>query len=689
MIISKLKLKNFMNIESCDLTFEEGINVIGGKNGNGKSAIFAAQAFCLTGAKRGDSWKDFIRIGSDKMTIDMTLYKYKGDEPMSFYIEGNSSSSSMIREIRYKDEYAKNADCDTLIEKYFDTDMMENVLFHLQDSNSITNITPAKRREILKKIFNSDFSNVLDIIKEDINSYKEKIKVNETKLQIFNNLKFEYQELLPLPQTDVEKINTDISDLEKFVESVRSTINVKNSEIQNIKKLQESLQADEVSVRTNKINYEKTIEAAKEYIAKSVLISDEEISQNENRVGTLGVEIAMLQTILNERNIEEQTKKELLSDLNSSCISSKTTIAGYKKQLDVFDTQSTCPTCGQECDKEHKNKIETLMSEIQMQLDIFTSKYNLLSQELQTMERDRKELTTKLTEHKEKLYKMESTITFQKKENERTQVLINEKQEWINTHTQKLKEVEVRYNEIKTALENIDTTMLEKLQNEVTIFITTEKEKQQETVVLKNKIKEIETILLLNKEKEKYNNETKNKEVENKQNVVVLNKDTDEMKKEIADLDYIKTIYDSELPNHIMMKACLFLQNGINNFMNTTKDNFQVKLQLTSKGIDFFYKARNESEWIKAKMASGFESAILTLSFKFTVALAYDTKYIIFDEPDKAADETSSVKLIKTIADVEGFDQIFITTHRPSALDYLKENGATILIADNGKYSNY
>jgi ABC-type multidrug transport system ATPase subunit len=91
----------------------------------------------------------------------------------------------------------------------------------------------------------------------------------------------------------------------------------------------------------------------------------------------------------------------------------------------------------------------------------------------------------------------------------------------------------------------------------------------------------------------------------------------------------------------------------------------------------------------KMVLASGFESALLTLAFKFSVALAYNSKFIIFDEPDKSADEESSLKLIKTITSVDGFNQMFITTHYKKAVEYLKENDTSILMVNNGTYETY
>ena len=59
--VKKLKLENFRNIKSCDVEFCDGINVITGENGQGKTNLIEA-LWLLTGAKsfRGSKDKDLI-----------------------------------------------------------------------------------------------------------------------------------------------------------------------------------------------------------------------------------------------------------------------------------------------------------------------------------------------------------------------------------------------------------------------------------------------------------------------------------------------------------------------------------------------------------------------------------------------------------------------------------------------------
>ncbi len=691
MIVTQLKLKNFMNVAECDLAFKEGINVIGGSNGMGKSTLFAAQAFCLVGSKRGDSWKDFIKIGSASMSIDMELYKFKNDSPMLFHIEGSSSSSSMVREIRYKDEYARNVECDAFLTKYFDLDMMENILFHLQDSSSITNITPSKRREILKKIFNSDFSDVVDKIKEDITTLKDKNKDIESKLEIMDSLKFELSELEPVPDVDMVATEKEANSLQDDVKILNDMITTKKtiaSQLQSSKSDLEKRSADLLKKET-------TLKAEIERIQGE----DLHTSLNGYRIQSLNEKkaIELLQVDLDKElaNFEQTSKpikemKENQNTLYTLGVTQKAILNGLQKQLSVFDTSSTCPTCGQSCSSEHKGTIEKQVQEKEVEINITRENYAQVTSLITENEKLEKDIKTNIDIYRKSITEKETNVKILETKIENTKNQITEREKSIVTNTEWLEKTIKEKEEVNSKLSEIQSSDDgTKMQSEILVLLDNIKVKESKVQELKTLMKSVETVILLNKEKTRVNEEV------SRQEKLALVKKTEarlianENKVEISELDYVRAVFDSELPNHIMNKACLFLQNGINDFMASTHDNFQVQLTQNAKGIEFFYKARNEPEWLKAKMASGFESSLLTLAFKFTVALAYDSKFIIFDEPDKAADENSSLKLIQTITNVEGFNQIFITTHRPQALNYLQENGANILMVNNGEYTSY
>ena len=40
MIVKRFKAENFRNIEKCDISFSEGINLLHGKNAEGKTSAF-------------------------------------------------------------------------------------------------------------------------------------------------------------------------------------------------------------------------------------------------------------------------------------------------------------------------------------------------------------------------------------------------------------------------------------------------------------------------------------------------------------------------------------------------------------------------------------------------------------------------------------------------------------------------
>jgi DNA repair exonuclease SbcCD ATPase subunit len=689
MIIDRVKLHNFMNVSECDIAFNEGINVIGGRNGQGKSTIFAAIAFPLGGYKRGDSWKDFIKIGTDKMTIEISLRKFKEDEPMVFYIEGSSNSSSMVREIRYKNEYARNSECDIFISKYFDIDMMENILFHLQESVSIVNITPSKRSAILKKIFNSDFTDIVSNIKEDISKLKTYNVQNSSKLEILNNTKFLYKELDSIPEISIEGIELEIDTLNTVITNLNDIISKKKLELDSFEKEKNILKEKEIKINAEINTINNLIRDSEKYLEEnSIEKIEKELIEYKKSKEEIETFIQSVEKPLKEKqekilNLKEVERKSFqhLTETNSS-------IKNLQKQLEVFDTNSICPTCGQTCDIKHK---QTLLSEIEAFQKIassYSEEYKKVKIDLASEEESLRSLSKDKSNKETELALIIGNISAGEREKVSLEKNLEFRKNILDTNKLKISELEKERNNVKNSLEVFKDEGILNLKQEIEFNNISLKQTQSEIQEKQNIIKQIETLLLLNKEKEKYNAETRISEEATKAEIIKLQNEIKENQEDITDLDYVKTVYDSELPTHIMSKACSFLEKEINYFLNNTKEQFNIKLVQSNKGIDFFYKARNEPDWIKGKMASGFESALLTLAFKFSVALAYDTKFIIFDEPDKAADTESSIQLIKTITGVEGFNQIFITTHNPKALTYLEENGANVITVNNGIYTN-
>eukprot|EP00833_Pecoramyces_ruminatium_P004272 jgi/Orpsp1_1/1178304/evm.model.c7180000064782.2 len=89
--ITKVKLRNFVTYDYCEFTPGPNLNMIIGPNGTGKSSIVCGIALGLGGSTqtlgRAKDISDFIKHGSDKATIEITLSHQKNGKPSNITIQ--------------------------------------------------------------------------------------------------------------------------------------------------------------------------------------------------------------------------------------------------------------------------------------------------------------------------------------------------------------------------------------------------------------------------------------------------------------------------------------------------------------------------------------------------------------------------------------------------------------------------
>ena len=90
MKVISLSLRNFRNIENAQLNFDDGVNVIFGENGQGKTNILEAVWLC-GGFKsfRKSREKEFIKFGCDFAEIDVDFYAQKREQDISLIYSQN------------------------------------------------------------------------------------------------------------------------------------------------------------------------------------------------------------------------------------------------------------------------------------------------------------------------------------------------------------------------------------------------------------------------------------------------------------------------------------------------------------------------------------------------------------------------------------------------------------------------
>ena len=134
-----------MSIDCLDLEFSDTqITAITGQNGSGKSSLIYAIALALTGYRKGESYKDYIKTGknSSKILLEILL---KG-VAASFDIEINGDkkkTGTLNRKVSYKGKTYLNSEFSQFIESE-GLEELETLMFMFQGYHDIIDLKPAE-----------------------------------------------------------------------------------------------------------------------------------------------------------------------------------------------------------------------------------------------------------------------------------------------------------------------------------------------------------------------------------------------------------------------------------------------------------------------------------------------------------------------------------------------------------------
>lgn len=674
-----------MNIPECSLDFRTGMNIIQGKVGEGKSAIFAALAYALSDYKRGDSWKNYIKTGQKFFEINID-YQFPNDTPgnyMHLYLKGNASSSSVTRELTYNGEVRKGEEVTQFLNDKLDQQMLNAVIFSLQGGQTLSQTSPAERRDIFKKIFNSDFSSVVAQIKADKAEIQSKIDKLNTEISVLKNKQYNFFRLIAIDESENTKLQSEMAEAQQ-IENVRLRIKEYDEKTALQNKYVESLTAKNMSKEVSLVELKKYESSITDLEAK-VTTYDSELSELDVKLKELEATIAQ-----NSENNPEVVKKPLLEQynkdidtINKDIIKFDTTISINKQYLDVMKL-GNCPKCGQVCEPSHSEEYQNNINQASSQKDSLVTK----KKEVEALIAEIKASITEFNDYKYKLAKelseLNSKITIKK--SSKLQVIDNINRiktvDIPKTET-RIAEIDKEISEINESIYNLDYYLINNKRPVITGSCRDVSDIQKD---IDNYISKVEG----NKQKEILNEKLKVEREEDLKTIDNKSVEVNNLSQEIDLLDKVSVIYNADFPNFINMKACAIIESFMNAFFSTTKDRFKVAIQLDKKGINFYYKSSEDDadEFRPISMASGFESALLTLAFKLSVASSFGSDMVILDEPDGPADEETAEKLYDTLAEVSGFNQIFIISHKKDVVANLVYNrGATGYKVTKGVFS--
>lgn len=425
-----LKAQNFLSIRDIDFNFDNfnGLTVIKGDIGSGKSTLFNLLEFMLFGRLPGYAKNDFSSVFKGKFKGTLEL-EYKG---INYVITRTLSSleytkNSIPQESNRKTDLQKQLEEDLVFLKFF------NIIYIKQTSTGIfSDMSDTSRVSFLSNLiglntiknWTSLLDNEVENLKDVLKEKEEQRTVLDTKKQVLEVFNEQNKDIV---LRDKEATESKIEELNNNINSLNLIKEQNNSKITDIKVDLTKLSADfNLNLnKTDKLNYiVSNIKTIKEEIKEKELYKE----QLEQNVKDLEV------PVLNEESPELDNQKiqelETLIKGTQSQINSKTVFLGLaKEKLDsLLNHPEVCPQCGQKwCVKDTKikakdleEKIKTLedsINSLESEKNIYLvrkqSVYDSFNSKMELFKSQKEKYNTKLKEYNQNLETIEKIKTIE------------------------------------------------------------------------------------------------------------------------------------------------------------------------------------------------------------------------------------------------------------------------------------
>lgn len=250
MIFKQLKLINFKSHINTTINFEEGITLIVGENGAGKSSIFEAISFALYKQYTGKKLTDLIRSNKDetvdKMSVSLTFLCNGINYKVIRERNKSSSKATLLIEAKESFDFIPICSGDKEVNKEIakilemDSDLFLNAIYVRQgEIADLVAKTPSERKLLISKLLKLEelekaWKNSLPLI----NNYEKKIANLNGLIESDSTLGVE----LKAKKQDFINLSEKKENLSKEIESLESS---KNKILENKSKIEEEKRAFE------------------------------------------------------------------------------------------------------------------------------------------------------------------------------------------------------------------------------------------------------------------------------------------------------------------------------------------------------------------------------------------------------------------------------------------------------------
>ena len=533
MFIKRLVLRNIRSYSKAEIFFDEGITLLSGDIGSGKTTILIALEFALFGILRGKtSPAELLRHGSTEGSVSLECELAGKEVIITRELKRRGSSILQVPGKLLVDGFEEQLVATELKAKILNfLGYPDSVLSKSTNLFRYTVYTPQEqvkqilledveeRKDIIRKIFNID---KYKQISENAYAYQNEVRIRTGLMEkTFDDLKI-LQEQLSSQNKELEIIENKIPLLETESEKLLSQIKLLEKDLESLFKMREE---------------KKLLELEERDIKKNISLEQNIISEREQRLKKLSDEIKNLEFEIKSKDSEDKKPlknilelKEQEDRIRLNLDKIKKNISLLNKKLGGLDAQkkqsvnsvqdlTICPTCKQVVGVEHKEKIKRLEEENLKQLT---------SQEvkLEEMKRSFQEKEIVYEDRLNNLRREEQVLLLFEQEKKS----LEEKKSRLEKLLKEFSEQEINLRKHKDSIAKIQDDLL-LIQKRLSSFSKDDSKEQEDLLLEKKDLeKKLEKQLIELKAKKTYLLEKKNlleKEIkrkeETKQEVIKLN----------------------------------------------------------------------------------------------------------------------------------------------------------------------
>ncbi|MDJ0624847.1 MAG: DNA repair protein RecN [Candidatus Caenarcaniphilales bacterium] len=366
-MILELKVQNYLFIDSLEINFKKGLNIIIGETGSGKSIILEA----IQGLISSRLTTDLIKVGTKKSYLEGSFYTNKKIKQWLKEQELDENDESEIisvsREISEKGSRGRING--VLVPTKLIANLGELLLEIHSQSSEQKILNPKKQIELLDDFIGSKHNELCQQYKKDFLEWRklvqkyeaEKSKINDKDKEL-DYLSFQIQELNSLELNDPEEENilkkqiNNLSQLEssaKILEEINQSFFESENNVSfflnsSVRKLSQSAKTDErlipyaeqlneINEQLNELIHEMNdlSNSSEEYIdidSMNSRISQLQKIKRKHNVSTLK-ELIDLQEEMNQRIDYLKNLSENLESLETNCLKKQKELSVFSEKL--------------------------------------------------------------------------------------------------------------------------------------------------------------------------------------------------------------------------------------------------------------------------------------------------------------------------------------------------------------------